>query len=187
MSEFNSISLQQALVVLGEILSDRKLHYEVVVVGGGGLLLLGLITRPTRDLDLVALVDKGDFVSARSLPKPLIEAINEVGIALKLGKNWINTGPADLFSMGLPPGFSTRMDTQQYGGLTLHLAGRFDQICFKLYASVDQGPHSKHFADLKSLKPTQNELNIAAKWCKTHDVSEEFAKNLSEALVALGD
>jgi hypothetical protein len=185
MTEFNSASLHQALVVLGEILSDRNLHFEVVAVGGGSLLLLGLITRPTKDLDLVALVDKGDFISARSLPKLLLDAIAEVGIALKLGKNWINSGPTDLLSMGLPEGFSTRMDTQHYGGLTLYLAGRFDQICFKLYAAVDQGPHSKHFADLKLLKPTQNELDSAAKWCKTHDVSEGFARNLSEALTAL--
>jgi hypothetical protein len=185
MTELNSTSLDQALTVLGEILFDRNLHFEVVAIGGGGLLLLGMITRPTKDLDLVALLDEGQFISANSLPKPLLEAITEVGIALELGKNWINVGPADLFSMGLPEGFAIRMNTRQYKGLTLHLAGRFDQICFKLYATVDQGPHSKHFADLKLLKPAPEELDIAATWCKTHDVSEEFAINLSEALSAL--
>jgi hypothetical protein len=40
---------------------------------------------------------------------------------------------------------------------------------------------------LKSLKPTQEELNDAASWCKTHDVSEGFAANLSEALGILRD
>lgn len=187
MTQFNSSSLHQALTVLGDVLSDRRQHFEVVAIGGGGLLLLGMITRPTRDVDLVALVDKGHFVSAKHLPAALLEAIAEVGIALKLGKNWVNTGPSDLLSMGLPEGFANRMSTYRYGGLTLHLAGRFDQICFKLYAAVDQGPHSKHFADLKSLKPTQTELGKAAKWCKTHDVSEEFAANLTEALAALGN
>ncbi len=186
MPEFNSVSLHRALVVLGEILSDRNLHFEIVAVGGGGLLLLGMISRLTKDLDLVAVVDNDDFISARSLPKPLLEAITEVGIALELGKNWINAGPTDLLSMGLPEGFAVRMETQEYGGLTLHLAGRFDQICFKLYATVDQGPDNKHFADLKSLKPTQDELDIAAMWCKTHDVSEQFAANMLEALAALG-
>jgi hypothetical protein len=186
MTEFNSASLRQALFVLGDILSDRNLHFEIVAIGGGGLMLLGMITRLTKDLDVVALIDKGDFISARLLPKPLMEAITEVGMALELGKNWINSGPTDLFSMGLPEGFAARMDTQRYGGLIIHLAGRFDQICFKLYAAVDHGPHSKHFADLKSLQPTFNELDIAAKWCKTHDVSEEFSMNLSEALAELG-
>ena len=187
MTQFDSSSLHQALTVLGNVLYDRRLHFEVVAIGGGGLLLLGMITRPTKDVDLVALVDNGNFVSAKYLPKPLLDAIAEVGTALQLGKNWINAGPSDLFLMGLPNGFADRMNTNHYGGLTLHLAGRFDQICFKLYAVVDQGPQSKHFADLKSLKPTQTELQTAARWCKTHDVSEEFATNLSEALGALGN
>lgn len=186
-TQLNSASLHQALTVLGDILSDRQLHFEAVAIGGGGLLLLGMITRPTKDVDLVALIDNGSFVSAKDLPKPLLEAIAEVGIALRLGKNWINGGPSDLFSMGLPEGFASRMNTHRYGGLTLHLAGRFDQICFKLYATVDQGPQSKHFVDLKMLKPTALELETAAIWCKTHDVSEGFAASLSEALVAIGN
>lgn len=186
MADFDSMALHQALTVLGDVLSDRKHHFEVVAIGGGGLLLLGMITRSTKDVDLIALVDRGNLVSAKYLPTPLLEAIAEVGLALRLGENWINTGPSDLFLMGLPEGFLGRMNTYHYGGLTLHLAGRFDQICFKLYAAVDQGPQSKHFADLKSLEPSQGELEIAANWCKTHDVSEEFASTLSEALVVLG-
>jgi hypothetical protein len=186
MVEFDSSTLHQALTVLGNLLSDRHLHFEVVAIGGGGLLLLGMISRSTKDVDLVALVDHGNFVSAKHLPPPLLEAIGEVGRALRLGNNWVNTGPSDLFSMGLPDGFADRMSTHHYRGLTLHLAGRFDQVCFKLYASVDQGPDSKHFADLKLLKPTQAELEIAASWCKTHDVSEEFSTTLSEALAMLG-
>lgn len=186
MIQFNAASILQALTVLGQVLFDRHLHYEVVAIGGSGLLLLGMITRPTKDVDLIAYVDQGVFVSAKHLPKPLLEAIDEVGVALHLGEHWINAGPSDLFSMGLPEGFADRMATQQYGGLTLHLAGRFDQICFKLYAAVDQGPDSKHFDDLKALQPTSTELKTAAKWCETQDVSKEFALNMLEALAAMG-
>jgi len=185
MVQLDSVALHQALTVLGNVLLDRGKQFEVVAIGGGGLLLLGMITRPTKDVDLVALVDRGYFVSAKHLPTPLLEAIAEVGKALQLGENWVNTGPSDLFLMGLPEGFYDRMETLRFGGLILHLAGRFDQICFKLYATVDQGPDSKHFADLKSLQPTSEELKAAASWCKTHDVSETFAANLSEALEAL--
>ena len=84
--------------------------------------------------------------------------------------------------MGLPEGFQDRLDPLHFGGLTLYCASRFDQICFKLYASVDQGPNSKHFEDLKRLQPNQAELKKAANWCKTHDVSEEFAGCLAAAL-----
>ena len=139
----------------------------------------------TKDLDLVALVDADQFISAHPLPLDLVQAVNEVGIALELGKEWLNAGPAALFEMGLPEGFKTRMDTRDYGGLTVHLAGRFDQICFKLYASVDQGPASKHYGDLKLLQPTKDELQEAGRWCITHDISEEFTAILKDALISL--
>jgi len=78
------------------------------------------------------------------------------------------------------------METRRYGGLTIHLASRFDQICFKLYAAVDQGPRGKHFADLKLLQPNQKELEFARKWCAQHDPSESFSEEISRAIEALG-
>lgn len=178
-------TLTTALNTLGIYLSDKGLKYEVAAIGGGALLLLGRIIRPTRDLDIVALIDQNVLVSATPLPEPLLTAIKEVGLALQLPASWINSAPADLWKMGLPDGFQGRLVPLHFGGLTLYCASRFDQICFKLYASVDQGPDSKHFDDLKRLKPNKEELNKAAAWCQTHDVSNEFAKSLNEALYTL--
>lgn len=178
----DSNTLNRALEALGSYLSDKGLKYEVAAIGGGALLLLGRIIRPTRDLDIVALIDENVLISAHPLPAPLLAAIREVGLALKLPENWINSAPADLWKMGLPEGFQDRLDPLHFGGLTLYCESRFDLICFKLYASVDQGPNSKHFEDLKRLQPTQAELKKAAIWCQTHDVSEEFARCLAEAL-----
>ena len=178
-------TLERALEVLGQLSKDRGCHYEIVAIGGGSLLLLGQLARPTKDLDLVALIDDQEFISANPLPIKLIQAAEEVGKALELGKDWLNAEPSSLLEMGLPHAFKTRMHTRHYKGLTLHLAGRFDQICFKLYAAVDQGPHSKHFADLKSLVPTHEELLIAKQWCITHDVSEAFASDLDATIIAL--
>lgn len=67
----------------------------------------------------------------------------------------------------------------------MHLAGRKDQIFFKLYACVDQGPGSKHAVDLDRLEPSTEELQEAAAWCTTHDPSEGFAQQLELALRAL--
>ncbi len=187
MKDLDINSLEQALNLLGQVLLDRKQYYEVVAIGGGSLLLLGQIVRPTRDLDLIALVEFGEFISAKPLPKLLIQAIQEVGAAMELGENWMNAEPASLLETGLPPGFKSRMQSRVFGGLTIHFAGRFDQICFKLYASVDQGPESKHFADLKLLEPTEEELQEGKKWCLSQDVSEEFAKTINEALIAMGE
>lgn len=181
----DSVTLERALKALGNLLADRGYYYEIVAIGGGGLLLLGQIERPTRDLDLVALIDNGRLVSATPLPHNLLQAAEEVGRAAMLEKGWLNAGPTSLLQAGLPEGFTQRMRTRHYGGLTVHLAGRFDQICFKLYASIDHGPRSKHFADLKLLQPTHQELKIAQHWCLSHDVSETFANELQNALTHL--
>jgi hypothetical protein len=137
------------------VLSDRGLHYELVVVGGGSLMLLGLLDRPTKDIDIVALVREGRYQSAEPLPKPL-------------------------------EGFHNRVETRDYGGLRLHVAGRLDQIHLKLYAAIDQGPQSKHFADLRLLEPTPEELLLSAQWARTHDPSPAFKNELEAALQELG-
>lgn len=176
----------RALRTLGEVLADRGHHYEVVAIGGSALLLLGLVVRPTADVDVVAVVQGDEYRLAKPLPAPLEEAQAEVGAALGLGDKWLNPGPTDLLDFGLPDGFQERVETLKFDGLTVQLAGRFDQICFKLYAAVDQGSRSKHFADLQQLGATSDELVRAAKWAREHDPSEGFHSQLVEALRLLG-
>lgn len=65
-----------------------------------------------------------------------------------------------MLDFGLPEGFEQRTTTRRFGGLALHLAGRKDQIFFKLYANADQGPGSKHAVDLVKLKPSPLELAL---------------------------
>lgn len=176
----NSQSLEDALVILGEILADRGHYFEIVAIGGGSLLLLRQIERTTKDLDLVAFVKDGELINTKLLPDSFLQAVEAVGNALELRNDWINMGPAALLDMGLPEGFIKRMHTRTYKGLTVHLAHRFDQICFKLYATVDHGPKSKHFSDLITLKPSKDELIQAKNWCMTHDVSEAFEAEINK-------
>lgn len=98
----------------------------------------------------------------------------------------MNPGPASLLDLGLPSGFVERARPRRYGPLEILLADRFDQIHFKLYAAVDQGPGSKHFADLQALEPSRNEVLGAARCARTHDPSEGFRAELVKALEALG-
>ena len=100
--------------------------------------------------------------------------------------DWLDPGPTELLRFGLPEGFETRVDHRRYGGLTLQVAGRFDQICFKLYAAVDQGLESKHAADLRKLTPTRDELLTAARWSRTHDPSDGYRRELAALLTSLG-
>jgi hypothetical protein len=178
--------LEEALATLGRLLSERGLSYELVAIGGSGLLMLGLTVRPTGDLDIVALVEKGLYVRVSELPTPLLESVQVVGQIEGLARNWINAGPADLLEFGLPEGFARRTEKRQYGPLVLHIASRVDQVALKVYAAADAGPRSKHFQDLQSLSPSEEELVQAGRWAITHDPSEGFRSQLVGCLAALG-
>jgi len=88
---------------------------------------------------------------------------------------------------GLPPGFMERTIRRDHGGVVLRLASRYDQVCFKLYAAVDDSPRGKHFADLRELAPSADELRSAATWVTTHDPSEGFRQLLVQVLATLGE
>jgi hypothetical protein len=74
----NSIESSQAadqlLLALGEQLAARGESYTLAVVGGSALLALGLISRPTRDVDILAIVENRELVSAQPLPATLLDA-----------------------------------------------------------------------------------------------------------------
>ena len=185
-ADLNEQSLPKALTTLGDVLASRGQSYELVVIGGSALLLLGYVHRSTRDLDVVALIERGELVPAEPLPPALTEAVVDVARALGLRADWLNPGPTSVLELGLPAGFASRLEARTYGGLTLHLAGRRDLIALKLYAAVDQGPASKHTSDLHALAPTAEELLAGARWARTHDPSEGFYSQLVQALAFFG-
>jgi hypothetical protein len=159
----DSENLPGALSMLGDILNSRGLSLEAVAIGGSVLVLLGYVRRSTRDVDLVARVEQGRLVSASPLPADVAEAIADVARTLGLRSDWMNAGPTSALELGLPAGFMERLTTRRFGGLTLHLAGRWDLIALKLYAAVDHGPASRHTADLQTLAPTPAELMASAR------------------------
>jgi len=174
--------LEQALQALGAVLRQRGLSFEVVAIGGSSLMLLGLLDRPTQDLNLAALVSEEGYVKADPLPATLAEAAGDVATALGLPATWLNAGPTSIVDTG----FAGRVEVRRYGGLTLDIASRFDQIHLKLYAAADQWPGSKHADDLRRLAPTRDELSAAARWATSQDPSEGFRQLLGDTLVELG-
>jgi len=184
---FSVEGLESALRSLGAVLEGRGLSCGVLVAGGSSLLLLGFIDRPTADLDVIGMTQGDRYVKAATIPEPLAAAASDVGAALGLAANWLNNGPASLFDFGLPEGFETRVSVLRYGTLDVHVMGRFDLLCFKLYAAVDQSGlrESKHLVDLRALEPTPQELRRAALWTRTHDPSEGFNQELIKVLARL--
>lgn len=145
------------------------------------------MSRPTtKDLDLLG-EKTGDMVkSLRPMPDPLARAIADVARTYALAGEWVNLGPDSLLDFGLPEGFVERLERLDYGGLVTWFAGRFDMICFKLYAAVDLGLRSHHLQDLRELGPSRAELVSAARWTLTHDPSPGFRKVLGDLLDHLG-
>ncbi|MEX2274032.1 MAG: DUF6036 family nucleotidyltransferase [Actinomycetota bacterium] len=175
-----------ALRALSEQLQDSDVRFEVVVVGGAALLALGLVSRATRDVDVVGILSEGELVSADPMPELLAAAVARVARDLGLPSDWLNPGPTALLDFGLPPGFLQRVHRVDVGSsLTVLYADRFDQIHFKLYAMVDQAG-GRHEDDLRVLAPTSDELLVAARWTRTHDPSPGFRGQLLLALERLG-
>lgn len=174
------------LDALAEQVSARGQSYTIAVVGGAALLALGLVSRATRDVDIVALVEDEVLTSAEPLPVPLAEAARVVGRDFGLAEGWLNAGPTSLMDFGLPEGFHARTHRRDFGdALHVLLASRVDQIHLKLYAVVDQGA-GKHLNDLRALNPTSDELLAAARWSRTHDPSEGYRDGLVRVLAHLG-
>jgi hypothetical protein len=120
------------------------------------------------------------------MPEPLRVAVADVGRTYGLANEWVNLGPESLLDLGLPDGFLGRLERNDYGGIVAWLADRFDMVCFKLYAAVDQGPRSRHLQDLGELHPDRDELIAAARWTMTHDLSPGYRTVLVGALRRLG-
>lgn len=176
----------ELFAALGEQLAAVGYECELVVIGGSGLLALGVIDRATRDVDLLALRAGDELRTPQPLPPELIAAAERVSRDYGLPSDWLNAGPSSLLDFGLPEGFVDRLERRSYGeALTVHLASRLDQIHFKLYALVDQGP-GKHERDLRALEPSNDELLAAARWARTHDPSEGFRIELQLVLAHLG-
>jgi hypothetical protein len=139
-----------------------------------------------RPVDIVAVLEDGELHSARPLPDILQAASGSVARDFGLPDDWLNAGPTDLLQFGLPAQFWARTTMRPYGeALSVHFAGRLDQIHFKLYAMVDQGG-GRQEADLRALQPSREELLAAATWSMTHDPSPGYRTMLEQALRHLG-
>jgi Nucleotidyltransferase of unknown function (DUF6036) len=174
------------LQAIADQLAASGERYTFAVVGGSALLALGLVSRATRDVDVVAIVEDQRLVSAQPLPTALLNAAHTVARDFGLSEDWLNPGPTSLLDLGLPQGFYERAQQRAYGpGLEVLFASRIDQIHLKLYATVDQGA-SKHLEDLKALRPTSQELLEAARWSLSHDPSEGYRSVLERVLAHFG-
>jgi hypothetical protein len=187
-----SMELEELLAALGEQLGAVGGEVvELVICGGSALNLLGIIQRATKDVDVVAIRTSDEagprYVTAKPLPRDVVEARDRVARDFGAPSDWLNDGPAGIMTRGLPSGFEERLTERRYGRrLILQLLGRYDLICLKLEALADTDVGSRHFQDLLALRPSEEELRGAADWTLLQNERDGFLPGLQGALRELG-
>jgi hypothetical protein len=177
--------LEELFSALGAHLEVASLSISIVVVGGASLAAGKLIDRTTKDVDVIAKAERidGNLILSKASPVPIefTSAVERVSRDYGLPKDWLNTVIDSQWEFGLPPGIEEDITWKTYSTLTVGFVGRKGLIPLKLFASVDQGPRSKHWQDLINLAPTDVELSQAATWVKTQDDGAHFKQDVEQA------
>lgn len=147
-------------------LAARELRFEAIVIGGAALACLGVITRETRDCDVLD----------PTIPLNIKQAAQEFALELKnigldLDEEWLNNGPESLKHL-LPRGWQIRIVPIFDGqALSLSTLGREDMLKTKLFAYCDRG---QDINDCLALKPSSQELEDALEWVIQQDTNPEW-------------
>lgn len=186
----NADELSKTLNLLGEFLAEGSSAPAWLVVGGGSALLAQrLSTRPTTDVDVMALREwEGNVISAYPLPDPVKQAAAKVAIELRLDQNWLN-GAASLHGLDLsllPTSFWHDFDTRDYGQcLKVSFIGRSGLILLKLSAALDRDQR-RDIEDLLNLKPNVTETEESLRWILQHLLGTTTHPKLHSLLQELG-
>lgn len=188
--------IERALYALGEQLAaEGVVHIEIVICGAAALFNLQWYVqdRYTEDVDILAFVninEEGLQVLQRNTPlwSKVKKAARRVAIDFNLEENWLNRGAVFLTDMGLPDGIMDRFDSCAFGeNLIIHFVGRQDLVSLKLFAYLDDTFRPDvHADDLFELKPTDEEMEIAARWSMKINPPLDFKAKLNDGLIKLG-
>jgi hypothetical protein len=162
-------------------LYNKGLVFEAVVIGGAALNLLGVVSRFTRDCDVLDPKIPDEILAAS---QSFAEKIRGNGGLLR--DDWFNNGPTSL-KKNLPKTWQANLQSLYQGkALTLHTLSREDLLKSKLFAFCDRGTDRD---DCIKLNPTREELIHALPWIKDQDANvnwhqhvEDTIKELAEAL-----
>ena len=156
-------------------LRRESLSLQATIVGGSAIALLGILDRPTKDVDVLE----------PQLPPDVLEAAKAFANSadLSLDEDWLNNGPSQLSSI-LPRGWRRRVQPVYRGqALSLDTLGRPDLLKTKLFALCDRGTDR---ADCIALKPTTDELSEALPWVQEQDANPDWPAHVRQTLAELG-
>lgn len=180
-----------ALALLGEVLENRRaVPCNLIVIGGAALKATAIVSRVTKDVDVLATrgeVD-GEISSAWPLPAGLKEAVADVAEELQLPENWLNSSTSLLIGSleELPPEVWADFHERSYGRrLRISFVGRAGQIPLKLHAAVGRR-EERDTDDLRALAPNSDECRRAVQWVRRLGLDPMGERRLNDILTTLG-
>jgi len=186
----NESALMSTLSLLGEFLTESGSSPTWLVVGGGSALLAHrLSSRPTMDVDVMALREwEGNIVSAYPLPIAIKNAAARVAAELNLDQDWLNSA-ASLHGFDLsqlPKRFWEDLETHEFGDqLKVSFIGRPGLILLKFAAALGRDQR-RDIEDLLCLQPTRNETAESLNWLLRHFHDRETHPKIPTLLQEIG-
>ena len=159
-------------------LAGRGLRFEGVVIGGSALVMMGVVSRFTRDVDvLMPALPEAIVAAARDFAKQQRQAGNDVI------DDWLNNGPMQLGEV-LPAGWRERVEPLFKGEvIVFRTLGRPDLLKSKLFALADRGTDLE---DCIALRPTADELAECLPWLELQDGNDLWPAHVRDMVAALG-
>ena len=183
--------IHEALTTLGKLMALAYAQdVQLLCCGGAGLNVLEIISRPTKDVDILAFVGEGHALLPIEMFSPEMEvAIAKTASLCGLASDWINLTSTILLQRGLPEGIVERSvpHAKQYGPcLRIQFIARIDQVALKLNASLDPIEGRRHEVDLVAMNPTEEEITHGLSWLLSWPSSEAFKIRLAFIVEGLG-
>ena len=173
------MKIEEMIEAFDSYLHERELRFEAVAIGGAALNLLGVISRFTRDCDILDPNIPNDVLSAA---KDFAATVRKEGGALR--DDWFNNGPKSL-TRTLPKTWVENLQPLFNGkALKLRTLGRSDLLKSKLFALCDRGTDRD---DCLLLKPTKAELIEALPWVKDQDANVDWPQHVDETIAELAE
>ncbi len=157
------MNIQDSLILLNIYLAKKGVKRSFIICGGASLVLQGIISRTTKDIDIIA-PPIDDVLKASAV---------SVSQDLGLDDHWLNCGPESI-SKDLAEGWESRVfEVFNASNLTVFSISRNDLIFTKFWALCDR---QKDKQDLIQLKPSLIELKDAIKQTLTKDQNPHWAE-----------
>ena len=153
------------------------LRLDATIIGGAALNLLGVVSRPTKDCDVLE----------PQLPEAVLDAARAFAAEMRskgtvLRDDWLNNGPTSLVSQ-LPPGWRDHLQVIFRGSaVVLRCLGRDDLLRSKLFALCDRGID---MADCLALAPTADEIRMLLPWLEHQDANPDWPAHVRETMMDL--